>query len=264
MHTRLTYLASRKAFDIDALGEKGAYDLIHSGVLADESELFDLSAGDLEKTSSYATKAGKLNKSGETLLEKLQTAKEADLWRVLVALSIRHVGPTAAKALAKHFESVEDIASASVEEMAGIDGVAETIAESISDWFTVDWHRRIVDRWAAAGVRMRQEAGEASGEADGVDAELLEGLTIVVTGSLEDFDRTAAKEAIEARGGKAAGSVSKKTDFLVAGEKAGSKLKKAEDLGVPVLDEAAFKELLEHGAPSSGDDASARADGADG
>ena len=248
LHTRLTYLASRKAFDIDALGEKGAYDLIHSGVLADESELFDLSAEDLEKTSSYATKAGKLNKSGETLLEKLQSAKEADLWRVLVALSIRHVGPTAAKALAKHFESVEDIASASVEEMAGIDGVAETIAESISDWFTVDWHRRIVDRWAAAGVRMRQEAGETSGEADGVDSALLEGLTIVVTGSLEDFDRTAAKEAIEARGGKAAGSVSKKTDFLVAGEKAGSKLKKAEDLGVPVLDEAAFKELLENGA----------------
>lgn len=248
LHTRLTYLASRKAFDIDALGEKGAYDLIHSGVLTDESALFDLSAEDLEKTSSYATKAGKLNKSGETLLEKLQSAKEADLWRVLVALSIRHVGPTAAKALAKHFESVEDIASASVEEMAGIDGVAETIAESISDWFTVDWHRRIVDRWAAAGVRMRQEAGEASGEADGVDSALLEGLTIVVTGSLEDFDRTAAKEAIEARGGKAAGSVSKKTDFLVAGEKAGSKLKKAEDLGVPVLDEAGFKELLESGA----------------
>ena len=128
-----------------------------------------------------------------------------------------------------------------------MDGVAETIAESISDWFTVDWHRRIVDRWAAAGVRMRREAGEASDEANGVDSALLEGLTIVVTGSLEDFDRTAAKEAIEARGGKAAGSVSKKTDFLVAGEKAGSKLKKAEDLGVPVLNEAAFKELLENG-----------------
>ncbi len=248
LHTRLTYLASRKAFDIDALGEKGAYDLIHSGVLPDESELFDLSAEDLEKTSSYATKAGKLNKPGETLLEKLQSAKEADLWRVLVALSIRHVGPTAAKALAKHFESVEDIASATVEDMAGIDGVGETIAESISAWFAVDWHRRIVDRWTAAGVRMRQEAGDASGAEDGVDSTLLEGLTIVVTGSLEDFDRTAAKEAIEARGGKAAGSVSKKTDFLVAGEKAGSKLKKAEDLGVPVLDEAGFKELLEHGA----------------
>ena len=128
----------------------------------------------------------------------------------------------------------------------------------------MDWHRRIVDRWAAAGVRMRQEAGATSGEADGVNSALLEGLTIVVTGSLEDFDRTAAKEAIEARGGKAAGSVSRKTDFLVAGEKAGSKLKKAEDLGVPVLDEAAFKELLENGAPSSGDDASASADGVDG
>ena len=253
LHTRLTYLASRKAFDIDALGETGAYDLIHSGVLADESELFDLSPEDLEKTSSYATKAGKLNKSGETLLEKLQAAKEADLWRVLVALSIRHVGPTAAKALAKQFASVEDISTATVEDMAGIDGVGETIAESISAWFSVDWHQRIVERWAAAGVRMHQEAADASGAAEGVNAALLEGLTIVVTGSLEDFDRTAAKEAIEARGGKAAGRVSKKTDFLVAGEKAGSKLTKAQDLGVPVLDEDGFKKLLDSGAPGNAD-----------
>lgn len=247
LHTRLTYLAGRGAFDIDALGERAAYDLINSGVLSDESGLFNLKKQDLERTTAYSTKAGSLNKAGETLLEKLESAKQVDLWRVIVALSIRHAGPTAAKALAAHYHSIAAIQEASVEEMSTIEGVGEIIAQSIADWFTVDWHRNIVNSWSAAGVRMEEEVPEKSAE-DLAQAKLLDGLTIVVTGTLENFDRDGAKEAIESRGGKAAGSVSKKTSFLVAGEKAGSKLTKAEDLGVPVLNEQQFVELLEKGS----------------
>lgn len=245
LHTRLTYLAGRGAFDIDALGEKAAYDLIHSGVLTDESRLFSLTREDLERTSAYSTKAGNLNKSGETLLEKLEAAKTVDLWRIIVALSIRHAGPTAAKALARHFGSIEAIRNASAEDMSGIEGVGPIIAQSVADWFTVDWHQEIVDRWEEAGVQMFVPDAESS-----ADLPSLEGLTIVVTGSLEEFDRTQAKEAIEERGGKASGSVSKNTDYLVAGEKAGSKLTKARDLGVPVLDEEGFKKLLAEGIPA--------------
>lgn len=247
LHTRLTYLSGRGAFDIDALGERAAYDLINSGVLSDESGLFNLRKQDLERTTAYSTKSGSLNKAGETLLEKLESAKQVDLWRVIVALSIRHAGPTAAKALAAHYHSIAAIQEASVEEMSTIEGVGEIIAQSIADWFTVDWHRNIVNSWSAAGVRMEEEVPEKSAE-DLAQAKLLDGLTIVVTGTLENFDRDGAKEAIESRGGKAAGSVSKKTSFLVAGEKAGSKLTKAEDLGVPVLNEQQFVELLEKGS----------------
>ncbi len=245
LHTRLTYLAGRGAFDIDALGEKAAYDLIHSGVLTDESRLFSLTREDLERTSAYSTKAGNLNKSGETLLEKLEAAKTVDLWRIIVALSIRHAGPTAAKALARHFGSIEAIRNASAEDMSGIEGVGPIIAQSVADWFTVDWHQEIVDRWEEAGVQMFVPDADSS-----ADLPSLEGLTIVVTGSLEEFDRTQAKEAIEERGGKASGSVSKNTDYLVAGEKAGSKLTKARDLGVTVLDEEGFKKLLAEGIPA--------------
>lgn len=271
LHTRLTYLSGRSALDIDALGDKAAYQLIHSGVLPDESGLFDLTEADLLKTSIYtsATTAAerkadpnilrKLNKTGRMLLDNLDEVKQRDLWRVLVAFSIRHTGPTAAKALAKRFGSVAAIENASVEEMAKVEGVGRIIAKSVSEWFKVDWHQEIVQRWAAAGVRM--ESPHASGEAGGVgeadadgtdatasgDSTLLDGLTIVVTGSLENFDRTQAKEAIESRGGKSTGSISKKTDFLVAGAKAGSKLAKAEQLGVRVLNEQQFEQLLAEG-----------------
>ncbi|WP_282939764.1 NAD-dependent DNA ligase LigA [Corynebacterium auriscanis] len=247
LHTRLTYLAGRGAFDIDALGERAAYGLINSGVLPDESELFDLGEEDLKKTTAYSTKAGALNKAGETLLEKLEGAKQVELWRVIVALSIRHAGPTAAKALAAHYHSIPAISEASVAEMSTIDGVGEIIAKSVADWFTVAWHRNIVDKWAAAGVTMEEQAPEQT-EEDLAQASLLEGLTIVVTGTLENFDRDSAKQAIESRGAKAAGSVSKKTSYLVAGEKAGSKLTKAEDLGVPILNEAQFMKLLDDGS----------------
>lgn len=242
LQNRLTYLAGRGAFDIDALGERAAHDLIASGVLPDEGSLFSLSAEDLLTTSAYTTKSGILNKPGELLLANLEESKSVDLWRVITALSIRHVGPTAAKALAATLQSIPAIENASVEEMANIDGVGETIAQSVRDWFTIDWHREIVAAWARAGVRMEQIR-----EAADLPEQTLAGLTIVVTGSLENFDRTSAKEAVESRGGKAAGSVSKNTDFLVAGAKAGTKLTKAEELGVAVLNEASFETLLREG-----------------
>ncbi|WP_238596952.1 NAD-dependent DNA ligase LigA [Corynebacterium heidelbergense] len=274
LHTRLTYLAGRGAFDIDALGEKAAYDLMASGVLQDEAGLFDLDEQDLLRTKAYTANTTaaqrkedpdtllRLNKAGETLLEKLQSAKEVDLWRIIVALSIRHVGPTAAKALAKHYHSIPAIADADVETMSHIDGVGPIIAESVKDWFEVDWHREIVAAWQRAGVRMIEDAtNQAQEDAAGpIDPEVLAGLTIVVTGGLENFDRAGVKEAIEERGGKAASSVSKKTDYLVAGEKAGSKLTKAEQLGTPVLDEAQFMELLRTG--TVGDSAGATSEGA--
>lgn len=238
--TRLEYIASRGAFDIEALGEKGAQDLIASGVLEDEAKLFDLTEDDLKKSSVYTRKDGEVNASGKKLLANLETAKNADLWRVIVALSIRHVGPTAARALASRFHSMRSLIDAPTADLAETDGVGDVIAESFKEWFTVDWHQNIVDTWAAAGVTM---------EADEEDRapQTLEGLTIVATGTLEGFTRDEIKEAILSRGGKAAGSVSKKTDYVVVGENAGSKAAKAEELGRPILNEEQFVQLLEGG-----------------
>jgi DNA ligase (NAD+) len=181
-----------------------------------------------------------LSANGLKLVDNLERAKSQPLWRVLVALSIRHVGPTAARALAAHFGSMDAIRAASGAELAAAEGVGGIIAESVQEWFDVDWHVAIVDKWAAAGVRM----------ADDVDLstpKTLSGLTVVVTGSLTGYSRDEAKEAILARGGKAAGSVSKKTDFVVVGENAGTKADKATDLGVAILDEDGFTALLTDG-----------------
>ena len=238
--TRLEYIASRGAFDIEALGEKGAQDLIASGVLEDEAKLFDLTEDDLKKSSVYTRKDGEVNASGKKLLANLETAKNADLWRVIVALSIRHVGPTAARALASRFHSMRSLIDAPTADLAETDGVGDVIAESFKEWFTVDWHQNIVDTWAAAGVTM--EADEENRA-----PQTLEGLTIVATGTLEGFTRDEIKEAILSRGGKAAGSVSKKTDYVVVGENAGSKAAKAEELGRPILNEEQFVQLLEGG-----------------
>lgn len=238
--TRLEYIASRGAFDIEALGEKGAQDLIASGVLEDEAKLFDLTEDDLKKSSVYTRKDGEVNASGKKLLANLETAKNADLWRVIVALSIRHVGPTAARALASRFHSMRSLIDAPTADLAETDGVGDVIAESFKEWFTVDWHQNIVDTWAAAGVTM--EADEENRA-----PQTLEGLTIVATGTLEGFTRDEIKEAILSRGGKTAGSVSKKTDYVVVGENAGSKAAKAEELGRPILNEEQFVQLLEGG-----------------
>ncbi|MGN6577226.1 MAG: helix-hairpin-helix domain-containing protein, partial [Nocardioides sp.] len=181
-----------------------------------------------------------LSANGGRLLANLAEAKHRPLWRVLVALSIRHVGPTAARALAEHFRSLDAIREASVEELAAAEGVGGVIAESIQDWFSVDWHVAIVDRWRAAGVRMEDEV-------DASTPRTLEGMSIVVTGSLEQYSRDQAKEAIIARGGKAASSVSKKTDFVVVGDSPGSKYDKAVSLKVPILDEDGFGVLLADG-----------------
>lgn len=242
---RLEYIASRGAFDIEALGEKGAQDLIASGVLVDEGDLFDLSESDLQKSQAYTRKDGQVNASGTKLLANLEQAKQAELWRVLVALSIRHVGPTAARALAARFKSMDSLVDASVVDLADTDGVGQIIAESFKAWFEVDWHCDIVRKWREAGVNMQDSAGESA-------PQTLEGLTIVATGSLEGFTRDEVKEAILAHGGKAAGSVSKKTHYVVVGDNAGSKAAKAEELGVPMLTEAQFVQLLEGGPEALG------------
>lgn len=179
-------------------------------------------------------------KDAVTMLEELEKAKSQPLWRVLNALSIRHVGPTAAQALAGHFGSMQALREATVEELAAVEGVGEIVADSVVQWFNVDWHQRIVESWAGAGVRMEDEAGEEV-------EQNLAGLTIVISGAMPGFDREGAKAAVVARGAKAAGSVSKKTSLVVAGPGAGSKVAKAETLGVPVISEEHFGDLLEYG-----------------
>lgn len=244
LRERLFHLAGRGAFDIDALGYEGANALLTGDVIDDEGDLFAISADDLARTDFYTTKDGQLSANGQRLLQHLQSAKDVPLWRVLVGLSIRHVGPTAARALAGAMGSLEAVATASADDLALVDGVGSTVATSIRDWFEVDWHRQIVDKWRAAGVRMADEVDESV-------PRTLDGRTIVVTGSLNDFTRDGAKEAIIARGGKASGSVSKKTDYVVIGDSPGSKAAKAEQLGVPILDEDAFVRLLETGDPEA-------------
>ncbi len=255
LRERLFSLASRQAFDIEALGAVGARDLLESGLITDEGGLFALTEEQLAGSSVYASRSGGLNANGVKLLENLQAAKQQPLWRVIVALSIRHVGPVAARALAQRFGSLAAIREADVSQLAAVEGVGTTIAQSVADWFTVDWHVAIVDSWEAAGVRMQEE--QPTNDAEHSDtAATLAGLTIVVTGSLEGFTRDGAKEAIEACGGKAGSSVSRKTDYVVVGDKAGSKATKAEQLGLPILDEEGFKQLLAHGpAGLSGKDA---------
>ena len=240
LRERVFHVAGRGAFDIEGLGYEAGIALLQAQVISDEGDLFTLTADDLLRTDLFTTKAGELSANGKRLLANLDKAKAQPLWRVLVALSIRHVGPTAARALAGEFGSLEAITAASTEELAAVEGVGPTIAAAVTDWFTVDWHNAIVDKWRDAGVRMADER-DASIE------RTLEGLSIVVTGSLPGFSRDQAKEAILIRGGKAAGSVSKKTAYVVAGDAPGSKYDKAVELGVPILDEDGFRRLLEDG-----------------
>ena len=281
---RIEHAASRGAFDIEALGEEAATWLTngpgpnpadHSGivqptgpgVLTSDAQLFDLATnGDEELKAQLADvyvwreKRSKGQPTGVwekvpyfykrtsheptsntlRLFEELEKAKTQPLWRVLVALSIRHVGPTAARALAASFGSMDALREAAVaqdyERFTYVDGVGEVIASAVMEFFASDWRLAIIDAWAAAGVTMADEVTE--------DSTLLEGVTVVVTGTLEQFTRDSAKEAILSRGGKATGSVSKKTDYLVAGDNAGSKLDRARQLGVTILDEQGFQDLL--------------------
>jgi DNA ligase (NAD+) len=253
LRERLFHLAGRGAFDIEVLGYEAATALLSSGVLTDEGDVFALSEDDLQRVELFRTKAGELSANARKLLANLDSAKDRPLWRVLVGLSIRHVGPTAAQALAREFGSIDAIESAagvgSEENSAALaeaDGVGPTIAAAVRDWFEVDWHRELVAKWRAAGVRMVEQQDDSV-------PRTLDGLSIVVTGSLERYSRDEAKEAITARGGKAAASVSKKTAFVVVGESPGSKHDKAVELGVPVLDEDGFTVLLDQGPDAARD-----------
>lgn len=323
LRERLFHVAGRGAFDIEGLGYEAAVALLTSGVLTDEGDVFALTEDDLLRTELFRNQKGELTVNGRKLLTNLEAAKDRPLWRVLVGLSIRHVGPTAAQALGREFGSMEaleraaaqaktdteaagvaivsdgtageddaaaeaaaptaegaaaeaagDVETAEAEAaeaeaadaaaveaakqeraaararakavaealapIAGVDGVGPTIAAAVRDWFSVDWHREVVQKWRAAGVAMEDEVDDSV-------PRFLEGLSIVITGSMENWSRDEAKEAIMARGGRAAGSVSKKTAFVVAGEAPGSKYDKAVELGVPVLDEAGFAVLLDRG-----------------
>jgi DNA ligase (NAD+) len=240
LRERIFHLAGRGAFDIDVLGYEAAVALLQAGVVADEGDVFALDEEKLARVELFRRKDGGLTANAGKLLEALEAARHRPLWRVLVALSIRHVGPTAAQALARELRSVDAVFAADEDRLARVDGVGPVIAAALHEWWDVDWHRAIVQKWGQAGVRLAEEGGDEGPRP-------LEGLSIVVTGSLEGWSRDGATEAIQSRGGKAAGSVSKKTDFVVVGESPGSKYDKALQLGVPVLDEAGFAVLLEQG-----------------
>jgi DNA ligase (NAD+) len=237
---RVFYIGSRLALDIDVLGYEAAAALLADKLIIDEGDLFRLTLKDLAKSPFFTKKDGSLSVIADRFIAGLELAKGRPLWRILVALSIRHVGPTSAQALANKFDSIANIQKASIDELASIEGVGQVMAEAIIEWFSVDWHRQIIKKWEKAGVvlldtpkvRLKQTLAD---------------LTIVVTGSLVDFTRDGAVEAITARGGRASSSVSSKTDFVVAGDGAGSKLDKAQELGITILDEAKFKKLLDQG-----------------
>jgi DNA ligase (NAD+) len=237
---RLFYIGSRSALDIDVLGYEAAAALLADKLVTDEGDLFALTLKDLGKSDFFTKKDGSRSVIADRFVAGLELAKTRPLWRILVALSIRHVGPTSAQALANKFGSISNIQKASAQELADIDGVGGVIADAIVEWFDVDWHKQIIKKWEKAGVALVDAPKEKI-------KQTLTGLTIVVTGSLNDFKRDEITEAITSRGGKASASVSSKTDFVVAGEAAGSKLDKAQELGITILDEAGFKVLLEKG-----------------
>jgi DNA ligase (NAD+) len=237
LRERIYYIGSRAALDIDVLGYEAAVALLTDSIITDEADIFNVTEKSLMKSQFFLKKDGTAGKNLEKLLAALEEAKSRPLWRTLVALSIRHVGPTAAQALATNFGSMDAIAKASVTELADIDGVGEVIAQSIIEWFEIDWHRNIITQWTKAGVAMVS--------AKSADLpQTLAGLTFVVTGGLENFTRDSIAETITAHGGKPSSSVSSKTDYVLVGADPGSKLAKAQELGVTIIDEARFLELL--------------------
>ncbi|OKJ96622.1 NAD-dependent DNA ligase LigA [Streptomyces sp. CB02400] len=277
LRERLFYLAGRKALDIEHFGYVAAAALTRplepaEPPLRDEGDLFDLTieqllpikayvldqdsglpkrdpkSGEEKIATVFANQEGEPRKNAVAMLANIAAAKERPLARVLTSLSIRHVGPVAAEALAREFRSVDRIEQATEEELAGTEGVGPTIAASLKQWFAEDWHREIIRKWKAAGVRMEDEG---SGEDEGPRP--LEGLTVVVTGTLENFTRDGAKEALQSQGAKVTGSVSKKTSFVVVGDNPGTKYDKAMQLKVPVLNEDGFTVLLGQGPKAAAD-----------
>jgi DNA ligase (NAD+) len=249
LRERIYYIGSRVALDIDVLGYEAANALLEDKLITDESDLFALSEKDLMKSRFFQKKLKKElvpAKSIGKLLDGLEVARKKPLWRIIVSLSIRHVGPIAAQALAKNFGSMKAISNASQEELAVIDGVGDVIAASIVEWFAVDWHQKIIQKWEKAGVLMVDQKKESTEE------QTLAGLVFVVTGTFQGLNRDDVFELIESRGGKRTNAVSSNTDYLIAGEAAGSKLAKAEELGVRVLNESEFKTLLAKGPQALG------------
>ncbi|OMQ16024.1 DNA ligase (NAD(+)) LigA [Modestobacter sp. VKM Ac-2676] len=255
LRERVFHVAGRGAFDIEVLGYEAAVALLESHLLQDEGDIFFLDEGALCRTDFFTKKDGTLSANGQKLLANLQTRKDVPLWRVLVGLSVRHVGPTAAQALAREFRSIDRLMAAGEEELAAAEGVGPTIATAVRDWFAVDWHRDVVEKWRRAGVRMADE-GEDAGPGP------LTGVTVVVTGSLRDLSRDQAIAAIQERGGKVTGSVSKKTGFVVVGADPGSKYDKAVQVKAPILDDDGFQVLLEQG-PDAAREVATIGDGAE-
>ena len=277
LRERLFHLAGRGALDIEVLGYEAVVALLGAGpvdgggddtgpvdgegeqavpvggegdpagLIADEGDIFTLTAESLAGCPFFVNKEGTLTANAGKLLRNLEEARGRPLWRILVALSIRHVGPTAARALAIEFGSVDAIAAATADQLIAADDVGPTIAAAVIDWFAVDWHQAIVTKWRAAGVVLADPDFAGGSRV----ARPLGGVTVVITGTLGGFSRTEAGEAVQRLGGKVAGSVSKKTDFVVAGESPGSKYDKAIALGVPVLDDAGLVVLLEQGADAA-------------
>jgi DNA ligase (NAD+) len=253
LRERVFHVAGRGAFDIEVLGYEAAVALLQSGLLTDEGDVFSLDAEELQRSSFFTKKDGTLSANGQKLLANLEVRKDVPLWRVLVGLSIRHVGPTAAQALAREFRSIDRLMAASEEELAAAEGVGPTIAAAVRDWFGVDWHLGVLEKWRQAGVRM------ADPESDTGPGPLT-GVTVVVTGSLRDLSRDQAIAAIQERGGKVTGSVSKKTGFVVVGADPGSKYDKAVAVKAPILDDDGFRVLLEQG-PEAAREAATIGDG---
>ncbi|MFJ8644853.1 NAD-dependent DNA ligase LigA [Streptomyces sp. NPDC093546] len=277
LRERLFYLGGRKALDIENFGYVAAAALTRplepaEPPLRDEGDLFDLTieqllpikayvldqdsglpkrdpkTGEEKIVTVFANQQGEPRKNALAMLENIAAAKQRPLARIITGLSIRHVGPVAAEALAREFRSIDRIEQATEAELAAVEGVADTIAASVKQWFEVDWHREILRKWRAAGVRMEEES---TGEDEGPRP--LEGLTVVVTGTLRNYTRDGAKEALQSRGAKVTGSVSKKTSFVVVGDNPGSKYDKAMQLKLPVLDEDGFTVLLEQGPDAAKD-----------
>ena len=245
LRERLFHVGARGALDVEGLGAKSAAALLNDQILKDEGDLFDLTEKDLEVSEYFTRAPGKnetkrvLNKNGEELLSQLQNAKSRPLWRVLVALSIRHVGPTAAQALAREFKSIENIANAKIEKLSEVNGVGEVIGIAVKEWFSEDWHKEIVGKWARAGVRMEDDQVQGP--------QPLKDLNFVITGSIPNYSRDSANNAVLELGGKVSGSVSKNTSMLVFGRSDGSKFSKAVSLGIPRLDAENFEVLIKKG-----------------
>ena len=231
----LAHFAGRGAMDIEGLGYKTVDLLLSEGLIRDPADVFTLKPEDLLRREGWG------ETSVSNLLEAIDAAKDQEVARLLTGLGIDHVGGTVSRVLARRFGSIEALAAASDEDIMQIEGIGPEIAGSVAGWFDDPDNIQLIDKFRAAGVRMEDPTLESEG------SDLLDGVTVVITGSLEGFSRAEAKAAVEALGGKVTGSVSKKTSALIAGASPGSKQAKADDLGVPVLEEAAFLRLLDEG-----------------